>query len=94
MSLLSWLPGAQGFRSTATPVDSDIVVPLRFFDDTPPLRASILAWTFRFDDVLDHDKLRDALAGLLKIPSWRYLGARLRLNVRSSRGAKCLCARL
>jgi hypothetical protein len=79
-TLLNWLPGRKGHAPTL--VQSDTIVPLRFFDDTPPLRASILAWTFRFNEVLDHDKLRDALTRLINIPSWRQLGARLRVNVR------------
>jgi hypothetical protein len=79
-NLLGWLPSSQGAGIPAR-VDTDKVVPLRFFDDTPPLRASILGWTFRFDDVLDVQKLNDALTRLVNIPSWRQLGARLRLNV-------------
>lgn len=61
-------------------VPSDDVVPLPFFDDTDVFRRIILNVTFRFDDVLDHEKLRVALTRLLEIGDWRKLGARLRRN--------------
>jgi hypothetical protein len=45
-------------------------------------RAIVLDFSLRFDDVLDHEKLRLALVRLLEIGDWRKLGARLRRNVR------------
>ncbi|KAI7602992.1 hypothetical protein KC346_g12101, partial [Hortaea werneckii] len=43
-------------------------------------RALVLHFFSRFDDVLDPEKLRQALDRLLHIGGWRKLGARLRLN--------------
>lgn len=64
------------------PVATDHVIPFRFADDFPYTRGLCLDISLRFDDVLDSDKLRDALDVLLNKPGWRKLGARLRLNVR------------
>jgi hypothetical protein len=85
MALQGWLSSFRTSRSEPPKFESDHVVPLRFFDDTTPLRGSVLAWTFRIDDVLDHHKLHSALSTLLGIPSWRQLGGRLRLGVRRSK---------
>ncbi|KAL2214443.1 hypothetical protein CC79DRAFT_1375986 [Sarocladium strictum] len=74
------LPWAKSPRATPLRIDSDKVVPMRFFDDTATLRTIVMAWMFRFEDVLDVDKLHSAVTELLNIPSWRQLGGRLRLN--------------
>lgn len=42
----------------------------------------MLDLTLRFDDVLDHEKMRLALVRLVELGNWRKLGARLRMNVR------------
>jgi hypothetical protein len=63
-------------------VETDQVYPLHMLDDTKTLRGIVVTWTLRFDDVLDADKLHDALSRLLDIGDWRKLGGRLRLNVR------------
>ena len=60
---------------------TDDVVPLHFFDDLNIYRAIVLNFALRFDDVLDHEKLRLALVRLMQIGDWRKLGARLRSNV-------------
>jgi hypothetical protein len=78
---LSWLSRAKPSKIAPPRVETDTVVPLRFFDDTAPLRSSIVAWTFRINDVLDPQKLHVAATRLLNLPSWRQLGGRLRLNV-------------
>ncbi|KAM0321654.1 hypothetical protein ACHAQA_010010 [Verticillium albo-atrum] len=39
-----------------------------------------LTWLMRFEDVLDVDMLRDALARLLERDGWRKVGGRLRIN--------------
>lgn len=80
-TLLDRLPWRKGVSARLLHSEGDNVAQLRFFDDTPPLRASVLAWTFRFDNVLDHEKLRDAVTRLLNVPSWSQLGARLKLSV-------------
>lgn len=63
-------------------VGTDTVVPVRFFDDNDILRGVIMAWMFKFDHVLDPEKLHAAVLRLFDMPSWRHLGGRLRLNVR------------
>ncbi|KAI7381981.1 hypothetical protein KC328_g11929 [Hortaea werneckii] len=73
------------FRSKPKPqpppkVPSDEVIPLHYLDDQFYTRALVLHFFSRFDDVLDPEKLREALDRLLHIGGWRKLGARLRLN--------------
>lgn len=63
------------------PKNDDIVYPVHTLDDTKTLRNIVVAWTLRFDDVLDADKLHLSLARLLEIGDWRKLGGRLRLKV-------------
>lgn len=66
-------------------VPSDEVVPVHMFDDTSALRGIILVWLFRFDEVLDPDKLNDALSQLFQMEGWRKLGGRFRRRVRTQR---------
>lgn len=72
-------------QATPERIDSDDVYPLHMLDDTKTLRGITLTWILRFDDVLDADKLHDALVRLLDMGDWRKLGGRLRLNVRNTR---------
>ncbi|KAI7773113.1 hypothetical protein LA080_011863 [Diaporthe eres] len=51
---------------------------MHHFDDNPINQSIILAWTLRFNDVLDADKLHDGLARLLEIGDCRKLGGRIR----------------
>lgn len=64
-------------------VDGDDVYPLHMLDDTKGCREYFLAWTLRFNDVLDAQQLHDSLSRLLEIGDWRKLGGRLCFNVRS-----------
>lgn len=59
-------------------VATDTEVPMPFFDDAQPWRAFVLYSLFAFDDILDPEKLRDALVALSQRDGWRKLGARLR----------------
>ncbi|KAL6792560.1 hypothetical protein GGI42DRAFT_334957 [Trichoderma sp. SZMC 28013] len=59
-------------------VPTDIVIPFRFFDDTPLWKAFILYSMFVFDDVLDAEILRDSLEKLARHDGWNKLGARMR----------------
>ncbi|KAF4219075.1 hypothetical protein CNMCM5878_003930 [Aspergillus fumigatiaffinis] len=61
-------------------VESDDVYPVHMLDDTKTLRDIVVAWTLRFNDVLDADKLYASLSRLLAIGDWRKLGGRLRLK--------------
>lgn len=60
---------------------TDEVVPFHPLDGNRVMRAMILEFSYRFDDVLDYDKLRSALDRLLEIGDWKKLGARVRVNV-------------
>ncbi|KAL6862087.1 hypothetical protein J3F83DRAFT_767708 [Trichoderma novae-zelandiae] len=69
-----------GKQFTPATVPTDIVIPFRFFDDTPFWKAVVLYSMFALDDVLDAEKLRGALEKLAKHDGWNRLGARLRKN--------------
>jgi hypothetical protein len=61
----------------------DVVYPLHILDDNKTLHNFVVAWTLRFDDVLDVEKLNNSLSRLMEIDDWRMLGGRLRLKVTS-----------
>jgi hypothetical protein len=61
----------------------DQVLPLRFGDSNDIFQKIALDCTFRFDDVLDPEKLHSALNRLLQISNWHQLGARYNKNVSS-----------
>ncbi|ROV97407.1 hypothetical protein VMCG_06946 [Cytospora schulzeri] len=69
-------------------VDGDDVYPLHMLDDTNKCRESFLAWTLRFNDVLDAHRLHDSLSRLLEMGDWKKLGGRLGFN---SNGGLELC---
>ncbi|OTA01454.1 hypothetical protein A9Z42_0017680 [Trichoderma parareesei] len=79
-SYLSQLLGLGPKRRAPPIVPTDEVVPLHLFDDTSTLRGFTLMWTFKFDQVLDADKLGDSLSQLFHMEGWRKLGGRLRLR--------------
>lgn len=81
MTMLGWGPTEQVEPQR---VPTDEVLPMHHFDDTPINASIILAWTLRFNDVLDADKLHHGLARLLEIGDWRKLGGRIRKGVSSS----------
>lgn len=60
---------------------SDEVFPVHPLDQAGIVRSSVISYTFRYDDVLDADKLRSSLVSLLEIEGWRKFGGRLRLDV-------------
>ncbi|KAG9186436.1 hypothetical protein G6011_09544 [Alternaria panax] len=66
-------------------ISTDIIIPLHSRDDTYQNRRFSVECAMRFDDVLDTQKLADALWKLLEKPGWRKLGARLRMNSESRR---------
>lgn len=78
-SCLEWLFG-RGSKN-APRIEGDTVVRIKPFDDTLMNKASVMGWTLRFNDVLDAQKLNDALTRLVSMPSWRRLGGRIRLGV-------------
>ncbi|KAG6358382.1 hypothetical protein INS49_014266 [Diaporthe citri] len=74
MTMLGWGPT----QVEPQRVPTDEVLPVHHFDDNAINRSIILAWTLRFNDVLDADKLHDGLSRLLEIGDWRKLGGRIR----------------
>jgi hypothetical protein len=83
-AFLRRITGSPANKTTPTIDDDDVVYPLHMLDDSKTLRNIVVAWTLRFDDVLDVEKLYDSLSRLLKIGDWRMIGGRLRLRVRFS----------
>lgn len=61
-------------------VSTDTIVPFHYYDDTKNTNGLCFDFTFRFDDLLDDRKIRDALSRLLELGDWRKLGARIRRN--------------
>jgi len=76
MRFFGWGPAP----SPAVTVPTDTIIPFHYWDDDHHTRGLSFDITFRFDDVLDHEKLRRALFRLLEIGDWRKLGARICRN--------------
>lgn len=71
-----------GPRARPSKVDeTDEVVPLHLLDDLAGYRNTCVIWTLRFDEVLDADKLKDALWEVFEMDGWRKLGGRLHKTV-------------
>lgn len=64
-------------------VATDMVVPLKFLDDSIINRTFVMNPLYIYDELLDVDKLRSSLERLVQREGFRKLGARLRKNVRS-----------
>ncbi|KAF5640440.1 chloramphenicol acetyltransferase-like domain protein [Fusarium sp. NRRL 52700] len=71
--------------SSSAPSD-DIVYPTHMIDNVSVLKFLVMAWTMRFNDVLNADKLHQSLSELLNIGDWKKLGGRLR-HGHNARGA-------
>lgn len=80
-SFLRRLLGYGPQRPLPATVPSDEIVPMHPFDDTSVMRQYTLMWTFKFEEVLDADKLGNSLSELFHMPGWRKLGGRFRLRV-------------
>lgn len=61
--------------------DDHDVYPVHLLDNATDYRNLFMSYLFRFNDVLDSDKLADSLTKLLRIGHWRKLSGRLRLKV-------------
>lgn len=80
--LLSRLPFLKGPTRQSVPVvATDEIVPVHLFDATTALRGCILVWMFRFDEILDPDKLHTSLSRLFQREGWQKLGGRYRRRV-------------
>lgn len=77
-----FLPQSQ--EKSGVQADGSKVYPLHMLDDTKGCRDLMMACTFRFDDVLDAEKLRASLARLLELGDWGKLGGRLVVNARAT----------
>lgn len=75
-------------EKTPAQADGSTVYPVHMLDDTKGCRAYMVSQTFRFDDVLDAEKLRGSLTRLLEIGDWKKLAGRLRFN--ASTRPECL----
>lgn len=84
MNAAAWLWRRCTARTPPPIVETDTVYPLHRQDDQAFYRQMNLVWLLRFEDVLDVDKLRLALAKLLERDGWRKIGGRLRINVRDT----------
>lgn len=77
-------------------METDKVIPLGFLDNSPVMTRIVLYNLMVYDDVLDPEKLRDALDRLVQRPGWGKMGARLRSNVSFSSSCRAgrikLCA--
>jgi hypothetical protein len=61
--------------------EGDDFYPIQFIDQAGIIKDSIITYTFRYNSVLDPEKLHSALVRLLGEGDWRKLGGRLRRNV-------------
>lgn len=67
---------------------TDRVVPLHFFENSLLVQGNNMAVSLVFDDVLEPEKLRESLEGLIKRDGWQRLGGRLVKNVRTLRSSQ------
>ncbi|KAL4969840.1 uncharacterized protein BDV14DRAFT_195372 [Aspergillus stella-maris] len=75
---MDWLFGR---RPVQAPVPGDRVLPLHFFENSLLVQGNNMAVSLVFNEVLDANKLRDSLEGLVKRAGWERLGGRLRRNL-------------
>lgn len=68
-------------REAPALVPTDVVAPLRYWDDTVVVKSLVVFSMSRFDVALDAKKLYSSLERLISRKGWRKLGARLRKNV-------------
>ncbi|KAL2816431.1 hypothetical protein BDW59DRAFT_177364 [Aspergillus cavernicola] len=69
-----------GRKPTVEPVPGDQVLPLHFFENSLLVQGNNMAVSLVFDAVLEPEKLRQSLEGLVKREGWQRLGGRLRRN--------------
>ncbi|PLN78519.1 hypothetical protein BDW42DRAFT_202109 [Aspergillus taichungensis] len=69
-----------GRKAAVEPVPGDRVLPLHFFENSPLVQGNNMAVSLVFDAVLDPERLRTSLEGLVKQDGWQRLGGRLRKN--------------
>ncbi|KAI1326770.1 hypothetical protein F5Y16DRAFT_373972 [Xylariaceae sp. FL0255] len=67
-------------RKAPAIIPTDMVVPLRHWDDNLLLKSLVVYCLARYDVPLDPEKLHSSLERLVSLEGWRKLGARLRKN--------------
>ncbi|KAF5601749.1 chloramphenicol acetyltransferase-like domain-containing protein [Fusarium pseudocircinatum] len=72
--------------TTLDSASDSIVYPTHMIDNVSVLKFLVMAWTMRFNDVLNADKLHQSLSELLTIGDWKKFGGRLR-HGHNKRGA-------
>jgi len=70
-----------GIRRAPKCASTDRVLPLYFLDRSAFVTNMNTAAVLVFDEVLDPEKLRTSLEGLVKRKGWERLGARIRESV-------------
>ena len=65
------------------------MIPARFWDTNDVIQKLVMEFTYRFDDVLDAEKLKSSLERLMEIGEWKNLGARFKKNVGSVNVCGC-----
>src|SRR6478752_3603318 len=82
MSWVSRLPFLRRQSLNILPkVPTDEVVPVHLFDSISGLQRCILVWMFRFDEILDPEKLHSSLTRVFQRDGWHKLGGRYRRRV-------------
>jgi hypothetical protein len=47
--------------------ETDDIIPVHLFDDSAAAHGIVMVWIYKFDDILDPDKLHTALSQLFRI---------------------------
>lgn len=68
-------------QDTAAQAESDLVLPLHYFDNSAMFTNITMYAIMVFDEVLDSDKLAASLEQLVRRETWQKLGARVRKGV-------------
>lgn len=77
-------------RPLPATIATDEVIPVHLFDDSAAARGIVIVSTYKFDEVLDSDKLYRSLSQLFQMPGWRRFGGRFRYRV-STLQIKIIC---
>ncbi|KAK2803665.1 hypothetical protein FQN50_006881 [Emmonsiellopsis sp. PD_5] len=79
MGVIRYCCGLRSRQPKSTDLESD-VYPVHLLDDARCFRSVCPSYLFRFNDVLDAERLSNSLSKLLEIGDWRKLGGRFRLK--------------
>jgi hypothetical protein len=68
-------------QESAMADESDLVIPLHYFDNNTMFTSITMHAIMVYDEVLDPEKLRSSLSHLIGRETWQRLGARLKKGV-------------